>query len=115
MADALIVIRNAPSADLEAIELALAMGAFDHQVSLLFIGAGLLWLINHQQERKPGGKSPSKLVNALPIYDCEAVYYSRADLEALQLDKRLINSVARELEPDAIRELVSRQQFCMGL
>lgn len=115
MADVLIIIRNAPSADLEAIELALAMGAFDHKVTLLFVGAGLLWLINHQQERKPDGKSPSKLVNALPIYDCEAVYYSRTDLESLQLDKHLINSAARELEPDAIRDLLTRQQFSMGL
>jgi tRNA 2-thiouridine synthesizing protein C len=114
MANAMIMIRSAPSADLETAELALALAAFDHKISLVFMGAGLLWLLNNQQERKPGGKSPSKLMNALPIYDCEDIYYSRTDLEYLQLDRSCINTVARELEPEDIQQLITKQQFCLS-
>lgn len=114
MAKAMIVIRSAPSADLETVELALALAAFEHEISLVFLGAGLLWLLNNQQERKPGGKSPSKLVNALPIYDCESVYFSSADIERLKLDRSCINTVARELDPEEIQQLLAQQQFCLS-
>jgi sulfur relay (sulfurtransferase) DsrF/TusC family protein len=53
-------------------------------------------------------------MNALPIYDCEDIYYSRTDLEYLQLDRSCINTVARELEPEDIQQLITKQQFCLS-
>jgi len=64
----LILVTTPPTPDCEALEFALAMAAFDHDVSILFCGDGLFWLEAGQSERKPGGKNPQKLVKALPMY-----------------------------------------------
>lgn len=69
----LIHIATPPTSDCEAIEFALAMAAFDLEVRVLFSGDGLFWLQPNQQPRKPGGKSPQKLLAALSMYGVEDI------------------------------------------
>lgn len=71
----LIHITTAPTPDCEALEYALAMAAFDLDVRLLFSGAGLAWLMAGQSPRKRDGKSPSKLLSALPMYGIDELGY----------------------------------------
>lgn len=81
----LIHLRSAPNADLEAAELSLALAAFDIEQRIGCSGSGILWLIKDQQSRKPNGKSPNKLINALALYDVETVYYRHDDLKVFGL------------------------------
>lgn len=73
MANYTIYINTAPTRDCEALELALAMAAFDHHVNLVFAGAGRHWLNASQAPRCEGGKSPSKLLASLPMYGIKRV------------------------------------------
>jgi len=69
----LINITRPPTADCEALEYALAMAAFDIDVKILFSGRGIDWLNAGQASRKPGGKSPTKLLAALPMYGIDNI------------------------------------------
>ncbi|TNC84088.1 MAG: hypothetical protein CSH36_15440 [Thalassolituus sp.] len=69
----LIIITTPPTPDCEALEFALAMAAFDHDVNIVFCGDGLFWLQPGQTARKPGGKNPQKLIKALPMYGIESI------------------------------------------
>lgn len=80
-----IIIQSPPSLDLEPLELALACAAFECRIAILFQGHGLLWLAGQQQARREQGKSASKLLAALPMYDCENVYYLEPDAQKLAI------------------------------
>ena len=80
-ADYLIIIQTPPSLNIEPIEMALAMAAFEQDVALVFVGSGIYHLLNSQTEKMTGAKSPSKLIAALPMYDCEKIYYCDSDIE----------------------------------
>ena len=69
----LIHVTPPPSPDCEALEYALALAAFDLEVAIVFSGDGLFWLQPNQSARSVGGKSPSKLLAALPMFGIENV------------------------------------------
>lgn len=71
----LIHITQPPTPNCEALEYALAMAAFDLDVSILFSGRGVYWLKPSQQARITGGKNPQKLLAALPMYGIENIYF----------------------------------------
>lgn len=110
----LIMITAAPVADAEPIDMALALAAFDQPTTMLFLGQGIYWLINGQQARKPGGKSPSRLVAALPLYECEAIYYAASDLEPLCLNAEQLSSLATAATDDVIRTLIASSHHCLS-
>jgi|FLOH01.1.fsa_nt_gi tRNA 2-thiouridine synthesizing protein C len=114
MSTVCILIRTAPGNDPEALEMAMALAAFEHKVSLLFQGAGIFWLLNTQEARKPGGKSPAKIINALPMYDCETVYYAEDDLQAFNIPVASINKLAQPLSNPQIPSLLSSAQYCLS-
>ena len=64
-----------------ALDLAMAAAAFEQDVSLLFLGAGVSQLIAGQQSDAIGEKSLEKQLAALPLYDVDELY---ADADALQ-------------------------------
>lgn len=80
----LIVCRTPPygtSRARDALDMALAMAAFDQQVALLFLGDGVLQLIDTQGGSAIGQKTHDKQLSALPLYDVDALY---ADAHALR-------------------------------
>ncbi|MEN9465093.1 MAG: hypothetical protein RL217_1274 [Pseudomonadota bacterium] len=81
-----VLLRSAPSQDLEAAELALALAAFDEPVQVILQREGLFWLLE-QQARKAGGKSANKVLAAFALYDI-ALFANQDDaplLSALSL------------------------------
>lgn len=74
MAKFVINIQTVPDAYLEPLELALAMAAFDHEVSLVFSQQGLTWLQPEKQSNIAGGKSPSKMLASLALFNINEVY-----------------------------------------
>jgi len=84
----LLVMRHSPygsSLARASIDLALAMGAFEQDFDLLFIGAGVLQLLDDQHSEQLGVKNSGKTLCSLPLYDVETVYIDAASLEAYGL------------------------------
>ncbi|UXD87526.1 DsrE family protein [Thalassolituus hydrocarboniclasticus] len=109
-----IVIRSAPANDPEALEMALALAAFEHEIRLIFQGPGIFWLMKTQEARKPGGKSPAKVISALPMYDCEAIFYAQSDLQQLNIPAENLTPLAKPLSYSDITELLRSSQHCLS-
>lgn len=105
----LILIQSPPTPDLEALDVALALAAFDQKVILLFIGAGCVWLNNDQHARSVGSKSPSKVLAALPMYDCNDLYYLPEIASEYQY-----NPLATPLSAEKCQQLVAQSQHCLS-
>ncbi|WP_019530318.1 sulfurtransferase complex subunit TusC [Dasania marina] len=84
----LIICRRPPygnSLAREAIDIALAAGAFEQDISLLFIGDGL-WQLNSQQDSAALAlKNHGKALTALPLYGIENIYVQAEALAPRQL------------------------------
>ncbi|RLQ23060.1 sulfurtransferase complex subunit TusC [Seongchinamella sediminis] len=80
----LLVMRHSPygsSLARATIDLALAMGAFDQDFDLLFMGPGVLQLVKDQHSEQLGLKNAGKILSSLPLYDMEAVYVDATSLQ----------------------------------
>lgn len=80
----LIVMRQTPygsSLARSSIDLALAMAAFDQDFDVLFIGAGILQLVQDQQSEALGIKNAGKTLSSLPLYDKASVFVDAAALQ----------------------------------
>ena len=71
---------SGPSAR-EALDIALAGGAFDLPISLLFLDDGVLQLQSGQQPAAIQQKDLTANLQALPLFGVEALYVARADLD----------------------------------
>ncbi len=85
MAHFVISIQNPVDEYLEPMELALALAAFEHSISLVFIRQGLSWLTPNQQPRVEGAKSPSKLLKSLPLFGIENCYALTSQIDLPQV------------------------------
>jgi tRNA 2-thiouridine synthesizing protein C len=107
----LIHITTPPTPDCEALEYALALAAFDLDVAILFTGDGLFWLQENQAARVSGGKNPSKLLAALPLFGIEEVGYCLSKDEAddlpLTAGATLINQDTRQQWLASAKHIVS--------
>lgn len=73
----LIICRQPPygqSYAREALDVALAAAAFDQPVTLLFLGDGVVQLLNTQDSAAINEKSFEKQLSALPLYDINSLY-----------------------------------------
>lgn len=112
MSSVCVLVSTPPSPDPEVIEMILALAAFEHQVSVVFRGAGTGWLLKEQTPRKPGGKSPAKVLSALPMYDVDQIGYCSDDTLTVK-DGDLL-SLARPMSDDMIRTLIANSDFCLS-
>lgn len=112
MTSTLIHIVSAPTPEPEPLELAMALAAFDLPVTLLFSGAGVLWLKQDLKALFEGGKAPSRIIKALPMYDCEELYACEASLARFGLQENKPAFVA-PVSAEAARGLVVASQHCL--
>ncbi len=110
----LLMLSSPPGQDMEALELALALAAFEHPVSVLLLGSGIGWLNTPQQPRKPGGKSPDKLMSALPMYDIEQVFYRVDDTNGHASPAGRQATLATGLSNDETRHLIQQHHHCLS-
>lgn len=85
-----IVLRQSPyggSLARASVDLALAMGAFEQNYDLLFMGAGVLQLIQQQDSEQIGVKNISRILSSLPLYDLESVYVDAKSLQRYGLSE----------------------------
>ena len=86
----LIVVRHSPygsSLARASVDLALAMGAFEQEFEVLFMGAGILQLVKDQHSEALGSKNVGKTLSSLPMFDKEYVYADAAALAQFGLDE----------------------------
>ena len=107
----LIISRQAPwsgPAAREALDIALAGGAYDLPIGLLFLDDGVFQLANAQQPASLQQKDLGANLQALPLFGVEALYASARSLGERGLgDAELILAVQR-LDDDALTRLLDR-------
>jgi tRNA 2-thiouridine synthesizing protein C len=110
----LIIISTPPTIDLEALELVLALAAFDQAPSLLLLGSGLHYANQLQEAKKLSGKSPAKVMSALPIYDCENIYIRRSDIGAQGLAEEDLHDFCQFVDNEEIQSIIKQSNHCVN-
>lgn len=109
----LIILKTAPTPDLEPVELLLALAAFEQNPKLLLLGPGIYHANMMQQEKKPHGKAAAKVLSVLPMYDCEEILVSQTDLAQLSLGAEDLQSFCRLVTDDEIKQLIQHSKHCV--
>lgn len=106
----LLVLRHAPygsSLARASVDLALAMGAFEQDFDILFIGDGVLQLLPQQQAGGIGLKNVGRALSSLPLVDVDVVYADADALAAHGLDPHNLLLPVRPLRGDDLRRFLS--------
>ena len=79
-----------------SVDLALAMGAFEQNFDLVFMGDGVMQLLPAQASEQIGMKNIGRALSSLPLVDVDAVYVEAAALErhGLQADDLILPTTA---------------------
>ena len=114
----LIVIRHSPygsSLAKAALDVALAMAAFEQRIDMLFMGDGVLQLRPNQDTQALGVKSFSRQLAALPLYDVNSVYVDGAAASRYQVDLAQAPVPAQALDGRQMHQLMCRCDHLLGL
>ncbi len=110
----LIIISNPPSQDLEPLELLLALAAFEQAPKILLLGQGVHYANKFQQAKKTNGKSPSKVISALPMYDCDEILVRKDDLIEQGLEVTDLQDFYRLVDNHEIKQLINQSKHCVN-
>ena len=113
----LVVLRHSPygsSLSRSGIDAALAAGAFEQSVNVLFLGAGVLQLIPEQDASNIGSKNIGKNVASLPLYDIEPFWVDAQATAQFGIDPQVLPPQARLLDIDALRTLMCNHQHLLS-
>lgn len=107
----LIISRQAPWAGpsaREALDIALAGGAFDLPVGLLFLDDGVFQLTAGQQPGALQQKDLSANLQALPMFGVESLYTSTRSLHERGLAEQALALPVEQLDDAALTLLIDR-------
>lgn len=107
----LLIIRHSPygsSMARASVDLALAMGAFDQDFDLLFMGDGVLQLLKGQDTQAVGLKNIGKALSSLPLYDVERVFVDAGALSCHGVNEEQLVVPAEPLGDDRLQQLFSQ-------
>lgn len=90
----------------EGVDMALASAAFDQKVSLVFLQDGIFQLLIAKEASAIEAKPHTGVINALPLYDIEGIFYLKEDREARQLNQNSLVAHASEISPAKLQELL---------
>lgn len=105
----LIISRQAPwagPAAREALDIALAGGAFDLPISMLFLDDGVLQLAPDQRPTTIEQKDLQANLQALPLFGVEALYVSQRSLGERGLETATLALPVQALDDTALRGLL---------
>jgi tRNA 2-thiouridine synthesizing protein C len=111
----LIIISTPPTLDLEPIELVLALAAFEQQPKLLLMGEGVFYANTLQQAKRINGKAASKVMPALPMYDCEEIFVCQTDVERFGLENDILQPFCTSLNKQQLQQLIQQSKHCVNL
>jgi tRNA 2-thiouridine synthesizing protein C len=107
----LIISRQAPWAGpsaREALDIALAGGAYDLPIALLFLDDGVFQLASAQKPRALQQKDLGANLQALPMFGIESLYASAHSLEERSLDDQTLALAVAALDDQALKALIDR-------
>lgn len=107
----LIISRQAPWSGpgaREALDIALAGGAFDLPIGMLFLDDGVFQLSRAQQPASLQQKDLSANLQALPMFGVEALYASQRSLHERGLHDLTLSLAAEVLDDVALTALIER-------
>lgn len=107
----LIISRQAPWSGpgaREALDIALAGGAFDLPIGMLFLDDGVFQLSQAQQPANLQQKDLSANLQALPMFGVEALYASQRSLQERGLHAPTLSLPAEVLDDVALTALIER-------
>lgn len=107
----LVVMRRSPygsSLAKASVDLALAMGAFEQEFDLLFLGEGVLQLIKGQDTDGIGLKNIGKTLSSLPLYDVESVFVDAVALSRFGISTEQLVLPAQVLAEEDIQVLLAQ-------
>ncbi len=104
----------------EGLEAALAAGAFDQNMAILFLGEAIWQLLSTQQTASNvasdhhSQKNHLKMTNALPLFGIDQIYTSQDDLNdfSLQLEELALSPTA--LWPSELTALMSNAKTILS-
>lgn len=114
----LLISRQAPWAGIgaaEALDIALAAGAFDLPLSILFMDDGVFQLLDQQNPQQLEQKDLSANLQALPIFGIEQLYVAQQCLSLRGLEHSLLAIAAEQLDDQQIQQLIRQYDFVMTL
>lgn len=113
----LIVCRRPPYGESyarEALDVAMAAAAFDQRVAMLFLGDGVMQLLNRQDGDAIAQKSLEKQLSALPLYDVNDIYVDVDALRERGFSTNNLSLPAKPLNRDDIAALISRSDIALN-
>lgn len=114
----LLISRNAPWAGpnaTEALDVALAAGAFDLPLSILYMDDGVFQLLDQQQSQELEQKDLSANLQALSMFGIEQLYVARQCLALRGLLDSPLAIAAEQLDDQQIQNLIRQYDFVMTL
>lgn len=107
----LIISRQAPWSGpgaREALDIALAGGAFDLPIGMLFLDDGVFQLSPAQQPANLQQKDLSANLQALPMFGVEALYAAQRSLQERGLHEQTLSLAVEVLNDVALTALIER-------
>ncbi len=114
----LLISRQAPWGGIhaaEALDIALAAGAFDLPLSILFMDDGVLQLLKQQQPQTLEQKDLSANLQALPMFGIEQLYVARQCLIQRGLANSPLALTADHLDDAQIQQLIRQHDYVVTL
>ncbi|TBU96067.1 sulfurtransferase complex subunit TusC [Stutzerimonas kirkiae] len=118
MRSMLIISRRSPwsgSGAREALDIALAGGAFDLPISLLLIDDGVFQLVPGQSPGNLEQKDMTANLQALPLFGVEAIHVCQRSLGERGLLQRPLAIAAIPLDDEGLRALVDNHDHVITL
>lgn len=112
----LIIMQQDPTVNslaLEGFEFALALSAFEQNVSLLFKGAGIQQLLRNQDPDKIILKDFTKAYAGLSLFGIEDVYVEQASMQDYANADLLIQP--QVVDADKIKDLVAQHEIVISI
>lgn len=108
--DLLFIFRHSPygsSLGREGLEAALAAGAFEQNMAILFLDDGVFQLINNQAAEAIQRKSHQKMSAALPLFGIDTLYAASDSLKSRNIDADATTLDVQLLSTDEICTLMN--------
>ena len=99
----------------EALDIALAGGAFDLPLGMLFLDDGVFQLTQAQQPAQLQQKDLTANLQALPMFGVDSLYAARRSLEERGLDAVALTLPVEVLDDTALRALINRYDHVITL
>ena len=114
----LIISRQAPWSGpgaREALDIALAGGAFDLPIAMLFLDDGVFQLSGTQQPASLQQKDLGANLQALPMFGVEALYVAQRSLEERGLQDHFSSLAVERLDDSSVSALIDRYDLVITL